>query len=118
MQIVDNNKSLNKLIKHIKFYLNKIPKDNMINNVAIHQNHQNIQDQIIMNKKIKIDIEVIRDKKDGEMKSLGNKLCNKYLDNNKEIDININIREDMNMKEIEDKNLINKPKILENIIPK
>lgn len=118
MQIVDNNKSLNKLIKHIKSYLNKIPKDNMINNVAIHQNHQNIQDQIIMNKKIKIDIEVIRDKKDGEMKSLDNKLCNKYLDNNKEIDININNREDIITKELKDKNLIDKPKILENIIPK
>ena len=48
MQIVDNNKSLNKLIKHIKFYLNKIPKDSMINNVAIHQNHQNIQEWSVL----------------------------------------------------------------------
>ena len=66
---------LRKLIKHTKFYLKKAQKDNMMSQEIPHPIILNqiliisIQEEIII--KIRILIEVIKDRKDGMIKDIG-----------------------------------------------
>ncbi len=93
---MEDKKCSNKSIKHIKFFLLKILKDNMINNAILLNLSRiiiikHIQDQVLTNIKIEILIEVTQDKMDGRMKNIDKKLCNKYLKNNKNLTIFIEI---------------------------